>query len=210
MTETTRQTDDLQVDDLEVTDGPDPLTDGGGPADAGATPELTTSGPADGEGPDVGAPTVPDPSLAEVQAKTGAAPDLSVPKPPATASPQPAMTVEQVREAYTVLGREYDVLREERGALDVKMTAINKKMQIYQPYIVDKVDPQENQHGIIRYIKTQNEIRKAKAEKINTVLQGLKLADVLSSTVSKLDSAMSRKNTRGAQRPHHPQQTLNR
>jgi len=212
MTEPTRlETEDLRVDDdLEVIDGLDPLTDGGGQADDSVTepPGPANSESADGKGPDVEVPTTPDPSPAEVQAKTGDVPDLSVPKPPAAAPPRPAMTVEQAREAYTAMSDEYNIMREERDALDVEMTAIDKKMQVYRPYMLERIDPKENQRGIIRYIKTQNEIRKSKAIKINEVLQGLKLHDVLPGKGSKLDQSMARKRARGLQRPQYPSKTV--
>lgn len=200
MTEPTRlETEDLQVDDdLEVTDGPDPLTDGVGPADA-----ETVSEPVDGKGPDVEVPITPDPSQAEIQAKTGDALDLSVPKSP-TIELAPAMTSERAKEQYEMLNTEYGEVCNAKAACEVRMTELNRLMQVLKPHFTNKVDPQDNQRGIIHYIKVQNDIRKTKAMRINEVLKGLKIHDVLPSKGSKLDQSMTRKRGFGLQRPSYP------
>lgn len=152
--------------------------------------------------------TEPVLSEAEVEAKEGSMPDLSEPKPKVVPS-LPMMSQEQARERYEVLNSTYKQVRASRDEFETEMTRLNKEMQVLKPFVTEKVDPQENQHGIIRYIANQNALRKAKAERTAVVLQGLKLHDILPKKGSSLDQAMARKTARGTHRPNHPNSIVN-
>ncbi len=179
------EVDDLNVDELDDLEVPD---------EEGSV--VDTPAPKGVQGP--------GPSEAEVQAKEGSAPDLSEPKLEVVVPSEPTMTLEQVREKFVKLNAEYEVLRESRDVIDVEMTKLHNEMKVLKPYVSDVIDPLESQRSIMRYVKNQGKIRKEKAEKINKVLQGLKLQDILPNKGSKLDQSMARKLGLGLKRPQYP------
>ncbi len=180
------EVDDLNVDELQVDDLEVPEEGPGGDAPVSAKRQG------------------PDPSEAEVQAKEGSAPDLSAPKLVVVVPSEPAMTLKQAKEKFVELNAEYEELRKSRDVCDAKMTVLHNELKILKPYVADAIDPQESQRSIMRYVKNQGNIRREKAEKINKVLQGLKLQDILPNKGSKLDQSMARKIGLGLRRPQYP------
>lgn len=106
-----------------------------------------------------------------------------------------------------------ELLREEQKQLELKMVELTRAKQEVEAELIraqrrwtqlqayfDKQDsPQQGVQDRITYIKTQAQIRHQRAERANRLLQGLDPAAL--SSKAPIDEAMSRKNTRGTQRP---------
>lgn len=127
--------------------------------------------------------------------------------PPIVQPPNPTSeaTVRQhAQERIDALQQEVIGLGNEREQLQAKINEKKHEIASLSPYIIQKVDPQQNQKNILSYIKDQNKVRSENAAKRQAVIGTLALHEVIPQKGSKLDQAFQSKRGRGLKRPTYP------
>lgn len=104
---------------------------------------------------------------------------------------------DELSQSLEAVNAERDNLRRRADSLTREIDQLTVQLEALAP-------KQKTTHAILAYIHKQQEIRVARAERLNALMQAGVDASELISTVAPIDAAMASRRRRGTARPQYP------